>query len=231
MEKEESNLFLIQNNQETESQLEELKSQYKEMQASMERQTTSLQDNVRSLEAAIEDEERKTQALERKVVLGVHDREEERVLQELHGRIAQVFSECGGDLGSNPSRIAMLTRLEGRLEELLAAISAMPQDYVEEKERELEKIRRERVREERQQEQAHMMEVRLQKSLERSQAPVKKKLGKPVMERSAPPRKVVQTEKRDPVREQEIMDAKYILDEASAKMADRPSRSSTRGPE
>ncbi|KNE64995.1 hypothetical protein AMAG_10663 [Allomyces macrogynus ATCC 38327] len=83
----------------------------------------------------------------------------------------------------------MLTSIENRLEQLFEAIELMPADKVERAERLKDKERRQRLREEKMDAQRLIQEERIQRALERARAPVKKKTGKPVMFRSAPPQK------------------------------------------
>ena len=44
----------------------------------------------------------------------------------------------------------------------------------------------------------------------RSQAPVKRRTGKPIMFRTAPNKQMTKTEERDPEREQELRDQKFF---------------------
>ena len=78
----------------------------------------------------------------------------------------------------------MLTNIEARLEELLSVINQMPPAEVEAAERQKEKERRTRVRELKQLEQQKLQEERIQRSIRRSQEPVKRRVGKPEMFRS-----------------------------------------------
>merc|ERR1711990_923382 len=60
---EEQNLFLIQNSQETEQALEELKQQYRETKRKMDAKTATLKQNIDRLRNQIEVEEAKAAAL------------------------------------------------------------------------------------------------------------------------------------------------------------------------
>ena len=83
----------------------------------------------------------------------------------------------------------MLTNIESRLEELLAVIDTMPRVEVEAAEKLKEKERRSRVREGKQSEAAQAQEDRIQRSIRRSQEPVVRRTGKPIMFRSQPPQR------------------------------------------
>lgn len=78
----------------------------------------------------------------------------------------------------------MLTNIEARLEELLSIIDSMPREEVEAAEKQKEKERRQRVREAKHALQAKQQEERIQRSIRRSQEPVKRRAGKPIMYRS-----------------------------------------------
>ena len=75
----------------------------------------------------------------------------------------------------------------------MSDMEKMPQDEVDKAEKEREKERRQRVRTEKMAAQKKQQEDRINKSIERSKAPVQKKTGKPVMFRAAP----LVTRKRD----------------------------------
>ena len=71
----------------------------------------------------------------------------------------------------------MLTNVEAKLEEHLAAIASLPQDFVEAAEKAREKERRSMLREEKLEADRQAQLLRAQRSLERAQAPVHKKVG------------------------------------------------------
>jgi hypothetical protein len=293
---EESNLFLIQNCQDTEEQLEELRTQHAETAASLARQTALLQESMQALQVQLAAEEGKVVALQRKIgdsgsvagagaggaaVAGGGEAEAtgagaatagaggaagsgagaggrarggagassaaragagggplagtplkesagsgggatpggpaaeaalmEAVLPELRSQIMAVYERCGFKATASSDTISMLAHLEGRLEGLLAQLATMDPEYVAMKEKEKERERRVRVREARLKQQKEQHEVRLRRMLERAQAPVQKREGKPVMFRSAPPPKKVVADRPDPAVEQEKEDLKYWL--------------------
>lgn len=207
---EERNLFLIQHCQETEQQLEELRQMYRETERVMAQQAAVLEENITSLHDQIEDEEKKADQLKKRIRHTGGDDQQKKMLEVLSDHIKQVYIKCDFDAAANPSPLSMLTSIEGKLERMLLEISQMEPDYVVREEKEKEKERRERVREERIQRDKMLYEQRLKKSLERAQAPVKKKVGKQVMFRSAPLKRRVKTEKRDPKKEQELADLVFL---------------------
>jgi len=183
---EESNLFLIQNSQETEEALEELKAKLSETQARMEGETAILKAQIDVLKASIKVEEDKRSSLSERKGKTTGVQKQETTLDNLNKKVAEVyraiFSEADNSLGT----LQMLTNIESRLEELLSIIDLMPKDEVEAAEKLKEKERRQRVREARQAEAAKQQEERIQRSIRRSQEPVKRRVGKPIMFRSQP---------------------------------------------
>jgi hypothetical protein len=104
-----------------------------------------------------------------------------------------VYEKCGIGDDSSSGTLMMLANIEQKLEENLAAIERMPPEEVDKAEKDREKDRRARVRGEKLAAQKKAQEDRINKSIERSKAPVQKKTGKPVMFRAPP----LVTRKRD----------------------------------
>uniref|UniRef100_K3WPK6 DUF4200 domain-containing protein n=1 Tax=Globisporangium ultimum (strain ATCC 200006 / CBS 805.95 / DAOM BR144) TaxID=431595 RepID=K3WPK6_GLOUD len=196
---EESNLFLIQNSQETEQTLEELKQNFRETKKTMDRKTQALKQNIDELQLQIEQEETKANQLRQRSQGGTGENAQERMLKELQDRVLEVYKRCGFEAETNSSTLYMLTDLEARLEDLLSAIEQMPEEYVAKAEKEKEKERRERVRQERISQQQKMYEERMKKSMERSMQAPKKRKGRQVMWRSHPERHIKHAEDEDKV--------------------------------
>lgn len=212
---EEQNLFLIQNSQETEHTLEELRLAYKETRRIMNSQTEVLQAQIDDLHFEIEMEEKRAKDLIAKRVAAAVDsadksattsghhatssgvssgapstqQEKEKLLSDLHTKVRYVYEQCGFDASSKPNTLFMLSQLESRLEELLAEVERMPTEYVVKSEKDKEKKRRERKREEQQALQEKLQEERNKRSIERSLQAPKKRTGRQVMFRSKPIRK------------------------------------------
>ncbi|KAJ3000684.1 Coiled-coil domain-containing protein 38 [Globomyces sp. JEL0801] len=190
---EENNLALIQNCQETEETLEELKAKILETTAKMENETANLNQQIEFLNAAIDKEEEKAKMLEERAKMFtsgvVGGDSQEKLLEDLNHKVKEVYRRCLGDNDGDLSTLQMLTSIENRLEQLFEAIELMPPDKVEEAEKMKDKERRQRLREEKLEAQRALQEERVQRALERARAPVKKKTGKPVIFRSAPPQK------------------------------------------
>ena len=207
---EEQNLFLIQNSQETEHTLEELRLAFKETKQTMSSQTESLQSQIDELQREIQLEEKRAKDLHDKRTLaaahasvGAVDKssghggggvpqsqqEKEKLLSDLHTKVRYVYEQCGFDASSKPSTLFMLSQLESKLELLLTEIEKMPADYVIKAEKDKEKKRREHKREEQQALQEKLQEERNRRSIERSLQAPKKRVGRQVMFRSKPIRK------------------------------------------
>lgn len=198
-----SNLFLIQNSQETEQALEELKQEFRSTKKKMGVKTCVLKENIDELQQQIQSEEHKAKLLNDRMVTTTQKDTNEDLLQQLNEKVKEVYSKCGFDCDASPNTLTMLTDLEAKLEECLNQIEQMPQEYVLREEKLREKERRERVRIERLAQQQKQYEERLRKSMERSMQAPKKKTGKPVMFRSAPPQKKIR--KKDTSKEEEKM--------------------------
>ena len=198
---EEQNLFLIQNSQETERTLEELRHAFKETKSHMNARTGVLGTQIDDLQAHISVEEEGTKALMQKKTQGAADtassssesdqsqQDKERMLVDLNIKVRHVCEQCDIDVSSKPSTLFMLSSLESKLEVLLAEIEKMPVEYVIKVEKEKEKRRRERKREEQQQLQIRQQEERNRRAIERSMQAPKKRTGRQIMQRSRPIRK------------------------------------------
>lgn len=186
---EESNLFLIQNTQETEETLEEVKGKFADTTVRMEQETETLRQQIEHLNAAIAREESKASALEESVAKTTGIEGQEKSLAELQSKVTEVYVQTGFDNDANLSALQMLRNIEARLEELFSVLDTLPPDYVETAEKQKEKERRQRKREDKKEVTRALQEERIQRALKRSQAPVHKKQGKTLMFRSMPPQK------------------------------------------
>eukprot|EP00842_Homolaphlyctis_polyrhiza_P005967 jgi/Hompol1/6371/HPOL_001187-RA len=207
---EENNLALIQNCQETEETLEELKAKIAETSTRMESETASLNQQIDFLNAAITREEEKARMLEERAKMfttGIVGAEsQEKLLEDLNHKVKEVYRRCLGDNDGNLSTLQMLTSIENRLEQLFEFIELMPPEKVEQAEKVKDKERRQRLREEKMEAQRALQEERVQRALERARAPVKKKTGKPVVFRSPPPQKKKKKEEDNKKKEEDDLE-------------------------
>ncbi|TPX71509.1 hypothetical protein SpCBS45565_g01080 [Spizellomyces sp. 'palustris'] len=205
---EENNLALIQNCQETEETLEELKQKIVDTEARMEHETQSLKQQIDFLNAAIAREDEKAKMLEERAKMfstgNLGGESQEKLLEELNHKVKEVYRRCIGDNEASLSTLSMLTSIENRLEQLFETIEMMPPDKVEQAEKMKDKERRQRLREEKMEAQRALQEERVQRALERARAPVKKKTGKPIAFRSAPPQKKKRKEEDNKQKEEGI---------------------------
>lgn len=208
---EESNLFLIQNSQETEQTLEELKQNFRKTKTTMDRKTQALKLNLDELQQQIAQEDVRANQLRQRAQGGTGENAQERMLKELQDRVLEVYKRCGFEAETNSSTLYMLTDLEARLEDLLSAIEQMPEEYVAKAEKEKEKERRERVRQERISQQQRMYEERMKKSMERSMQAPKKRKGRQVMWRSQPERQIQHAENENKVDQGDEADHHHFI--------------------
>eukprot|EP00164_Ancoracysta_twista_P003350 GFYU01004474.1.p1 GENE.GFYU01004474.1~~GFYU01004474.1.p1 ORF type:complete len:570 (-),score=267.28 GFYU01004474.1:270-1979(-) len=190
---EENNLFLIQNGQETESQLEELRAKERAIREQMDSETDSLKQQINQLESAIKAENEKAKALEERAQERTGAEAKQQNLEKLSAKIADVYEKCGFDNSSRVGPITMLTNVETCLEDLLQCIETMDPEEFKSAEKAREKDRRQKARAEKMEEQRIIQENKIARSLARAQAPVAKKTGKPLMKRSLP----IQKKKKD----------------------------------
>jgi len=188
---EEQNLSLIQNSQETEEALEEMKQTIKLTKVKMEKETQILKEQIDKLNNAIVREEEKAKDLEVKSRMfsfgEFKSEDQEKMLGALNKKVEDVYRSCIGDNEANISTLQMLTNIENRLEELFEQIEMMPADRVEAAEKAKDKERRLKMREEKMEQQRLHQEERVRRALERAKADPKKKTGRKLVGRSEPP--------------------------------------------
>jgi len=196
---EESNLFLIQNSQDTEQALEELQQKFAETRRSSEAAKDKVSQAIVHLEKQIEDEKAKCEELRGKLRDKRGGSEQEEQLEDLTVKTEDVYRNCGHEDKHDPDALLMLAAIEAKLEEYLNvfddAEAAGLGGLVESLERRSETNRRGLLKQRRKEQTEQKIEKRLKESLQRSQAPIHKKTGKQIMFRSAPliqARRVVQ---------------------------------------
>jgi hypothetical protein len=207
---EESNLFLIQNSQETEQALEELKQEFVETKERMDGKTTQLKQSIASLQEQIRAEESRAGALADRAASSTGKETQDRLLRDLHAKVRRVYTDCAMDASANPTTLSMLTDLEGELERLLGQMAEMDPAYVDQAEKAKEKERREKVRQQRIKVQQEEYEERLRRSMARAAAPVKKVKGKKVMYRVDIQKKKTKKKTRDVEAEEAKRNERYF---------------------
>ena len=188
---EEQNLSLIQNGQETEETLEEMRQTRRSTEQRLEAEVESLQKQVETLKGTIEREQDKASDLEIKSKMFSYGEyraeDQENMLASLDSKVAEVYTKTIGPNEANLNSLSMLTSIESQLEELFETIESLPPEKVEAAEKAKEKERLLRLREAKLEEQRVHQEERLRKALERAQADPKKRSGRKLVKRSAPP--------------------------------------------
>mmetsp|Transcript_75871 Transcript_75871/g.173697 ORF Transcript_75871/g.173697 Transcript_75871/m.173697 type:complete len:602 (+) Transcript_75871:140-1945(+) len=206
--KEESNLFLIQNSQETEQALEEINQKFKDTRQVLDAKAEFLKQGKQALEEQIAEQHKACEELQHKLKhsaeaaaaparvqpVGIEPQgpppdDVAPLLKALRGKLRDVYKQCNPEMDSDPPALQMLGAIEATLEELLSQLDefqTLNDEVVAREEKRKEHVRRDRVRQERQEYNTKKTEERLKNSLLRSQAPVHKKTGKQIMFRSAP---------------------------------------------
>ena len=192
---EENNLFLIQNCQDLDIELDAISTKYQNAQAVMQRTQQRGKTQMESiLEKISTEQNRKKQLAERldrtqQVGAGLTQEQLKAEIEEKVQRILRDTTIPGiGDV-SNMDTLGMLTAIEGRLEELHHLIT--PENGIDHKfaagvMKERDRARRHEARTIALQKAALERELRSQLALRRSQGPTEKRVGKPVMWRSRP---------------------------------------------
>eukprot|EP00930_Biecheleria_cincta_P029183 TRINITY_DN2030_c0_g2_i1.p1 TRINITY_DN2030_c0_g2~~TRINITY_DN2030_c0_g2_i1.p1 ORF type:complete len:571 (-),score=174.04 TRINITY_DN2030_c0_g2_i1:78-1790(-) len=187
---EESNLFLIQNSQDTETALDDLQQKFAEMRKARGAMTEKGNAQVKQIERQIADEKNTVEELKQTLSQKHGASEQERLLKELGNRVAEVHSVCSTEGEGDGDTLQMLKNVEAKLEEFLTYLDEAEESgmahQVQALEHRKEIDRRMALRRQRKEQQDRKIEERLKSSLERSQAPVHKKVGKQIMFRSAP---------------------------------------------
>uniref|UniRef100_A0A8C8RYX6 Cilia and flagella associated protein 100 n=1 Tax=Pelusios castaneus TaxID=367368 RepID=A0A8C8RYX6_9SAUR len=188
---EEQNLSLIQNSQETEETLDELRHTLTTTRTKMDREIEQLKQLATTLKASIIKEEETAADLELKARVfsfGEYKADvQDKMLVSLNRKVTDVYRRCIGENEANLGTLQMLTVIEHQLDDLLECLERVPQAKIEQAEKAKEKERRMRLRDEKVRQQRQLQEERLQRALARAQADIKKKTGRKLMFRSEPP--------------------------------------------
>merc|ERR1712060_591713 len=94
---EESNLFLIQNSQDTQQTLEELQQKFAETKRNSEVRTGRMKHDIMLKERDIELERTKCEELRQQVAEKHRSSEQEELVKELNDKVSDVYAACGND--------------------------------------------------------------------------------------------------------------------------------------
>jgi len=118
--------------------------------------------------------------------------EQEELLEQMCKKVKEVHAACGNDGEQHePETQEMLKSIEAKLEELLNFLEEVEETeagvrQVKALEAHKDSVRRKNMRQQRIEQTQNRTEERLRITLNRSQAPIHKKVGKQIMFRSAP---------------------------------------------
>ncbi|XP_069668245.1 cilia- and flagella-associated protein 100 isoform X1 [Haliaeetus albicilla] len=190
MEMEEENLSFIQNSQEMEESLDKVQHTFITTHESTEKELAELKQQVDTLKSSIAKEEERVADLKLKVHLFSSGEckadDQDKMLTSLNKKVLEVYCDCTGENEANLQTVQMLMVIEKQLNDLLDNLEKIPPAKIEQAEKAKKKERRIRLREEKLRQQKQQQEERLQRALERSQAPVKIS-SRRLMFRSSPP--------------------------------------------
>jgi len=196
---EENNLFLIQTGQDTEEALEELQKKFEDLKRTRGAHAAREKAKIENLNREIASERAKCEELENGVSQKNGSSMQEELLREMKEKVREVHSTCGYVADKDPDTLLMLRDIEAKMEEYLAALDEAEESglaaHVQDLERQAFQLRREKRRKERNEQQNQRNEQIFQRNLQRSKAPIEKKVGKQIMFRSHPQiqaRRVVQ---------------------------------------
>lgn len=193
VQQEEKNLSFIQEAQALEESVDEVEMQSTKMRQEVEEKISAVRTQVTNLERVIQTEVRKTRDAQERLSRESGTEAQDKKTEDLKAKIRSVYALCGIEADHDAAPVQMLKSIEVKLDELLKSIEEVElnspdgSEFIMQLERQLEHERRQRLRQERKDEEAKKQAARLKASLKRSQAPVYKRVGKPIMFRSAPP--------------------------------------------
>uniref|UniRef100_A0A673ZLR3 Uncharacterized protein n=1 Tax=Salmo trutta TaxID=8032 RepID=A0A673ZLR3_SALTR len=170
---EEQNLSYIQNFQETEEVMDEIRKTIQNSEARI------LLQQVDILKNTIQREEEKTSELELKSRIfsyGEYRADKQDVmLNVLHKKVKEVYRVCMGEVDSNISTLHMLANIESRMQDVMDRLETLPPDNIDTVRTQREKEKR--MREEKLLMKKHHQEERLRMALERATSVSKKRVS------------------------------------------------------
>lgn len=191
LELEEQNLKLIQNSQETEEALEEMKTSGELTKERISREVTLLEQQVGLLQEAVRWEEEKSEQLE--LFCKIFNQgefkaeEQESALAELNDQVTAVYTAILGANQANISTLQMLASLESHIEDMFEYMETVPPDRLHAAEKMRDRERRLKLRELKIRQQQEAQADRLRRTRLRAMAEVVKHTGRPLVFRSRPP--------------------------------------------
>jgi len=186
---EEQNLFLIQSSHDKEQTLEEMMAKFNGKKTLIGGQLDKLRDAVAEVSLDIDGEEEKRELLKSQNQRPHGSEDRMQFMEEITNMVVEVHKACGQETEHDPDPKQMLRVVEVKLEEYLVFLDeeeAEVPKLVEGEIRKKERERREFVKATRKETMDRKVQERLEVSLQRSQMPVHKKVGKQIMFKSPP---------------------------------------------
>lgn len=169
---EDANLQMIHHFQHSEEVVEDMKNAQHSKSAALNQNLTELRRHIKMLTETIDAREKRAKELAfvcRMYEVGSHEQDmQERVLQELAGKIEKVYRGVVGSLEIKIDGLMMLTSIENRLTDLIEEVEAFPVDKVRHAQKYKDKQRRLKMREEKLEKQKQKQEERAKRAQERA---------------------------------------------------------------
>ena len=205
---EQKNLFLIQQVQEVESNLENLRSKGKNEEKGLSLECENIKNNIRLIE-------RNKESLTGKLDSILYEEVEqplvnEETMRKIHNCLGEIFVMIGGDLNTQPTDFEILEKLENSIRAEIEKTKLMDEEVLRHKEKEVEKNRR--VKNVEVQKAREVLKAKeISEKIQRRKEKVIKKVGrKPMMRSKIPEKEVVEEVIEIP---QEILDRREFLEE------------------
>jgi hypothetical protein len=206
---EEHTMFLISHCEEAEETFQRCRYQFNQMMGERDGSITEMEEKKAQKRVERDELEAQTEWYQHTGGFRFGNELPEADLAELQDAIKHFHNECGFDTTVNDTA-AMLTRIENLLEELMMKLENVDPQLLKQRVAAKAASRREQERNEKNIREKKEQEEKAQKTIQLAMMPIKKRTGRPLMERTAP-RKGASREKRE-----EAMKLKQQRDEADA---------------
>jgi hypothetical protein len=205
---EEKNLFLIEHAQEAEQELEILKHQQEGIRR-------EILDSSHEISSNLSNYKKQKQALEMKLTEKVMDVEadvilDEKTMETINEKVMRLYEYLGGDTSNNPSDLDMLEAIEAELERYLEKRALMEINLLKEREKKVDKKRRNQKVIEEQEKQAKKIQEDNDRMRLRRERVIKRE-GRVQMAKTRPPEK--ERKKTPPKIPQEELDRRMFLED------------------
>lgn len=205
---EEKNLFLIEHAQEAEQELETLKHQQEGIRR-------EILDSSNEISSNLSNYKKQKQALEIKLTEKAMDIEadvilDEKTIQTINEKVMRLYEYLGGDTSNNPSDLDMLEAIEAELERYLEKRASMEINLLKDREKKVDKKRRNQKVLEEQEKQAKKIQEDNERMRLRRERVIKRE-GRVQMAKTRPPEK--ERKKTPPKIPQEELDRRMFLED------------------